>query len=193
MLDSERGDDRTSQLGRFQPPESMANHSHLTSRNCIRARCSMSARHVYPCQPTGRTSNRGIEHSRCRPSREQETILEKQLKPAALRAGTGKIGWHTSVPVLVEQYAVVGDENDAKVAAQRWRFGPKAFKTYFNVRDSKKILRLANSKIRSERAPYAGMAVHSQYVTVKLGCKLLLLWSLRLVAGGGFEPPTFGL
>ena len=69
MLDSERGDDRTSQLGRFQPPESMANHSHLTSRNCIRARCSMSAGHVYPCLPTGRTSNRGIEHSRCRPSR----------------------------------------------------------------------------------------------------------------------------
>ncbi len=55
-----------------------------------------------------------------------------------------------SVPVLVEQYAVVGDENDAKVAAQRWCFGPKAFKTYFNVRNSKKILRLANSKIPSE-------------------------------------------
>jgi integrase len=25
----------------------------------------------------------------------QETILERQLKPAALRAGVGKIGWHT--------------------------------------------------------------------------------------------------
>ena len=25
----------------------------------------------------------------------QETILERQLKPAALRAGIGKIGWHT--------------------------------------------------------------------------------------------------
>jgi site-specific recombinase XerD len=25
----------------------------------------------------------------------QETILRRQLKPAALRAGIGKIGWHT--------------------------------------------------------------------------------------------------
>ena len=25
----------------------------------------------------------------------QETILTRQLKPAALRAGIGKIGWHT--------------------------------------------------------------------------------------------------
>jgi integrase len=25
----------------------------------------------------------------------QETILQRQLKPAALRAGIGKIGWHT--------------------------------------------------------------------------------------------------
>jgi hypothetical protein len=149
MLDSERGDDRTSQLGRFQPLESMANHSHLTSRNYIRARCSMSARHVYPCQPTGRTSNRGIEHSRCRPSRWQETILEKQLKRPHFEAPARSAGT-PSVPVLVEQYAVVGDENDAKVAAQRWCFGPKAFKTYFNVRNSKKILRLANSKIPSE-------------------------------------------
>jgi len=34
------------------------------------------------------------------------------------------------MPVLVEQYAIVGDENDAKKAAELWRFGPKAFTKY---------------------------------------------------------------
>lgn len=30
------------------------------------------------------------------------------------------------MPVLVEQYVVVGDQNDAKQVAELWRFGPKA-------------------------------------------------------------------
>ncbi|HEY4041600.1 MAG TPA: TIGR03557 family F420-dependent LLM class oxidoreductase [Rhodopila sp.] len=37
------------------------------------------------------------------------------------------------MPVLVEQYAVVGDQQAAKQAAEFWRFGPKAFKTLYNV------------------------------------------------------------
>lgn len=57
----------------------------------------------------------------------------------------------SQMPVLVEQYAVVGDESDAKVAAQLWRFGPKSFKTYYNVRDPEKILQLANSEIPLEQ------------------------------------------
>src|SRR6202012_2624248 len=37
------------------------------------------------------------------------------------------------MPVLVEQFVVVGNENDARQAAELWRFLPKAFKTYYNV------------------------------------------------------------
>ena len=36
------------------------------------------------------------------------------------------------MPVLVEQYVVVGDKSDAEKAAELWRFGPKAFKGYYN-------------------------------------------------------------
>jgi F420-dependent hydroxymycolic acid dehydrogenase len=38
-----------------------------------------------------------------------------------------------TMPVLVEQYVVVGDSNTARQAAELWRFGPKAFKTLYNV------------------------------------------------------------
>jgi TAT-translocated FGD2 family F420-dependent dehydrogenase len=57
----------------------------------------------------------------------------------------------TQMPVLVEQYVVVGNDNDAKVAAQLWRFGPKSFESYYNVRDPEKILELANSEIPLEK------------------------------------------
>jgi alkanesulfonate monooxygenase SsuD/methylene tetrahydromethanopterin reductase-like flavin-dependent oxidoreductase (luciferase family) len=38
-----------------------------------------------------------------------------------------------SMPVLVEQYVVVGDPQTARKAAELWRFGPQAFKTLYNV------------------------------------------------------------
>jgi hypothetical protein len=41
--------------------------------------------------------------------------------------------------VLVEQYVVVGDKRDAEQAAERWRFGPKAWNPYYNIRDPKTI------------------------------------------------------
>jgi TAT-translocated FGD2 family F420-dependent dehydrogenase len=47
------------------------------------------------------------------------------------------------MPVLVEQYVVVGGEADAQKAAELWRFGPKAFKTLYNVRDPAEIQRRA--------------------------------------------------
>lgn len=43
------------------------------------------------------------------------------------------------MPVLVEQYAVVGDEADARKAAELWQFGPKPFKSLYDVRDPTKI------------------------------------------------------
>lgn len=55
------------------------------------------------------------------------------------------------MPVLVEQYVVVGGKQDAEKAAELWRFGPKAFKKYYNVRDPQEIQREANSEIPLEQ------------------------------------------
>ena len=38
----------------------------------------------------------------------------------------------SDMPVLVEQYVVIGTKEQAQRPAELWRFGPKAFKTYFN-------------------------------------------------------------
>ena len=37
------------------------------------------------------------------------------------------------MPVMIEHYVVVGDQQAAKQAAEFWRFGPKAFKGLYNV------------------------------------------------------------
>jgi TAT-translocated FGD2 family F420-dependent dehydrogenase len=57
----------------------------------------------------------------------------------------------SQMPVLVEQYAVVGDKSDAEKAAEYWRFGPKAFKTYYNVRDPQSIQRQAEREISLDK------------------------------------------
>lgn len=62
------------------------------------------------------------------------------------------------MPVLVEQYAVVGDKNDAEAAAELWRFGPKAFKTLYNVRDPGKIQKDADAQIPLDQV-YEGWAI----------------------------------
>lgn len=51
------------------------------------------------------------------------------------------------MPVLVELFVVVGDENDAKTAAELWRFLPKAFKSYFDVRDPQAIENKATAEL----------------------------------------------
>jgi hypothetical protein len=43
------------------------------------------------------------------------------------------------MPVLVEQYVVAGDNRDEERAADLWRFGPNALKSYYNIRDPKEI------------------------------------------------------
>ena len=55
------------------------------------------------------------------------------------------------MPVLVEQYVVVGEQQDAKAAAELWRFGPKAFQKYYNVPDPKEIHREADAEIPLEQ------------------------------------------
>ena len=53
--------------------------------------------------------------------------------------------------VLVEQYAVVGGMAEARQAAELWRFGPNAFKTYFNIRDPAAIQQRAEAELPLEK------------------------------------------
>jgi F420-dependent hydroxymycolic acid dehydrogenase len=55
------------------------------------------------------------------------------------------------MPVLVEHYVVVGNDNDAKRAAELWRFGPKAFKSYYNIADPRQIQQRAESEVPLEQ------------------------------------------
>ena len=57
----------------------------------------------------------------------------------------------SKTPVLIEQYVVVGDQNEARAAAELWRFGPKAFKEYYNVRDPKTIQQRADKEVPLEK------------------------------------------
>jgi TAT-translocated FGD2 family F420-dependent dehydrogenase len=56
-----------------------------------------------------------------------------------------------TMPVLLEQYVVVGGQAEAKEAAELWRFGPKAFKGYFNIPDPAKIQEAAEKDIPIEQ------------------------------------------
>jgi hypothetical protein len=51
------------------------------------------------------------------------------------------------MPVLVEQYVVVGGDPELKQAAELWRFGPKAFKGYFNIPDPAAIQQAADKDV----------------------------------------------
>jgi hypothetical protein len=50
------------------------------------------------------------------------------------------------MPVLIEQYVVVGDQQVAKQAAELWRFGPKAWKGLYNVPSPKEIQQKAEAE-----------------------------------------------
>jgi alkanesulfonate monooxygenase SsuD/methylene tetrahydromethanopterin reductase-like flavin-dependent oxidoreductase (luciferase family) len=51
---------------------------------------------------------------------------------------------------MIEHFVVVGDETDALLAAEQWRFLPNAFKSYFNVRDPAEIQRRAEAEVSLE-------------------------------------------
>ena len=53
--------------------------------------------------------------------------------------------------VLVEQYVVVGGQAEAKEAAERWRFGPKAVKGNFNIPNPATIQEAAEKDIPIEQ------------------------------------------
>ncbi len=55
-----------------------------------------------------------------------------------------------TMPVMIEHFVVVGDETEALLAAEQWRFIPNAFKGYFNVRDPAEIQRRAEFEVQLE-------------------------------------------
>ncbi len=55
------------------------------------------------------------------------------------------------MPVLVEIFVVVGDQKDAQASAELWRFIPKAFKAYYNLRDPQEIQKRATSELPLEQ------------------------------------------
>lgn len=56
----------------------------------------------------------------------------------------------SQLPVFLEQYVVVGDRKDGQKAAEIWRFGPKAWNPYFNIRDPKEIQQRAEAELAIE-------------------------------------------
>jgi alkanesulfonate monooxygenase SsuD/methylene tetrahydromethanopterin reductase-like flavin-dependent oxidoreductase (luciferase family) len=74
----------------------------------------------------------------------------KQHK-AEFQAGAKAAGKDAnSMPVLIEAFIVVGGQKEAEYAAERWRFIPKAFKTYYNVRDPEEIQKRAEAEFKLE-------------------------------------------
>ena len=62
--------------------------------------------------------------------------------------GAREAGKDPSVmPVLVEQFVVVGDESEAKKSAELWRFIPKAFEKYHKIPDPAEIQRQAEADL----------------------------------------------
>jgi TAT-translocated FGD2 family F420-dependent dehydrogenase len=75
----------------------------------------------------------------------------KQFK-AEWEAGARDVGKNPAdMPVLVEQFVVVGDKNDARQAAEQWRFIPKAFKKYYNVPGPAEIEQQADKEMPLEQ------------------------------------------
>jgi F420-dependent hydroxymycolic acid dehydrogenase len=53
----------------------------------------------------------------------------------------------SQMPIFIEQFVVVGDKKDAETSAELWRFLPKAWKPYFNIRDPQEIQRRAEAEL----------------------------------------------
>jgi alkanesulfonate monooxygenase SsuD/methylene tetrahydromethanopterin reductase-like flavin-dependent oxidoreductase (luciferase family) len=56
----------------------------------------------------------------------------------------------TQMPVFVEQFVVVGDKKEAEASAELWRFIPKAWHPYFDIRDPQEIQNRAEADLPLE-------------------------------------------
>jgi F420-dependent hydroxymycolic acid dehydrogenase len=71
---------------------------------------------------------------------------------AELQKGASDAGKDPArMPVFIEQYVVVGGKSELNEAAEFWRFGPKAWKPYFNIRDPKTIQDRAKVEVPLEK------------------------------------------
>jgi TAT-translocated FGD2 family F420-dependent dehydrogenase len=75
--------------------------------------------------------------------KETKTEFENGAKAASKDAA--------KMPVLVEQWVSIGDKKQTEAAAELWRFLPKAFKTYYNIRDPKEIQKRAEAELPLEK------------------------------------------
>jgi TAT-translocated FGD2 family F420-dependent dehydrogenase len=64
------------------------------------------------------------------------------------QSGAKAAGKNTDdMPVLVEQFVVVGDKSEAELAARLWNFIPRAFKGYHNIPSPAEIERRAQAEL----------------------------------------------
>ena len=70
---------------------------------------------------------------------------------AEFQKGASEVGKDPArMPVFIEQYVVVGGDKEKAEAARMWRFGPKAWNPYFNIRDPKTIEDRAETEVPLE-------------------------------------------
>lgn len=75
----------------------------------------------------------------------------RQFKPE-WELGAASAGKNPAdMPVMVEQFVVVGDEEDAQRAAELWRFIPKAFRRYYDISDPEEIEQEAREELPLEQ------------------------------------------
>ena len=139
----------------------------------------------------GRSVRRGPSDSvfanRAGKPRWQECILQRQIKPAAVRAGIGKIGWHT----FRHSYSSLLRRVGADIKVQQELLRHSTIQSTMNVytQAMPEGKRAANSVVARSVLPFEscwGMGGKLEWEPVA---------TERLVSGcgGGFEPPTFGL
>jgi F420-dependent hydroxymycolic acid dehydrogenase len=73
--------------------------------------------------------------------------LGNSTSPNSKKAPKRQAKTSANYPYWWSQYVVVGDQSEARAAAELWRFGPKAFKEYYNVRDPQTIQQRADAEV----------------------------------------------
>ena len=119
----------------------------------------------------------------------QESILQRQIKPAALRAGLDRIGWHT----FRHSYSTLLRRVRADIKVQQELLRHSTIQSTMNVytQAMSEGKRTANSEIVRSLLPFE--TCRGELPHERANGSQWVPRSLQVVAGGGFEPPTFGL